>query len=134
MVSRTPLLPPRAQRVQTDTSLSIVNVVLLLLLFFLASGSLISAQDTDIDLPTTQELLPEQLPSPLLEVRLDGGLLLDGESVTLTQLDDMLEGGQTLYVLMERTAPALDLLELLAQPPFRTLNVTLVTIHEQADT
>ncbi|WP_413220733.1 biopolymer transporter ExbD [Tritonibacter mobilis] len=134
MVRRTPLLPPRAQRVQTDTSLAIVNVVLLLLLFFLASGSLISAQDTDIDLPTTQELLPEQLPSPLLEVRLDGSLLLDGEPVALSQLDDMLEGAQTLYVLMERTAPALDLLELLAQAPFGTLNVTLVTIHEQADT
>ena len=134
MPRRAPLLPPRPQMVQTDTSLAIVNVVLLLLLFFLASGSLIATRDTEIQLPSTQELFPEQLPSPLLEVRLDGSLRLDGDPTTLPRLNTALTPGGTLYVLMERTAPALDLLELLAQPPFAEMNVTLVTIHEQADT
>jgi len=134
MSRRAPLLPPRPQRPQTDTSLAIVNVVLLLLLFFLASGSLISTRDTEIELPATEELFPEQLPSPLLEVRPDGSLQLDGTATSLAQLSGSLPAGATLYVLMERTAPALDLLELLAQPAFAELNVTLVTIHEQAGT
>ena len=134
MARRAPLLRPRPQMVQTDTSLAIVNVVLLLLLFFLASGSLLSTRDIQIHLPATEELAPEQLPSPLLEVRPDGSLRLDGDVTTLDQLAASEPAGTTIYVLMERTAPALDLLDLLAQPVFGDLNITLVTIHEQAQT
>ena len=125
------LLPPRLPQRKPDTSLAIVNIVLLLLFFFLATGSLISGPDTQTQLPATQELPFGQLPSPLLEVAGDGGLSLDGSDITLAALEDAFATGQVLHVLIDGTAPALDLLRLLAQPAFSDLDIRLVTIHRK---
>ena len=42
---------PRAKSI--DSSLAIVNIVLLLIFFFLATGTLISSDSVDIELPET---------------------------------------------------------------------------------
>ena len=129
--SKTSLLPPRPVQHKPDTSLAIVNIVLLLLFFFLTTGTLASGPDTQVHLPATQEMPSGHLPTPILEVG-DGGILrLDGAVISLPDLSDAFSTGQILHVLMDGTAPALDLLELLARPEFSDLDIRLVTRHRR---
>ncbi|KIC34160.1 hypothetical protein [Leisingera sp. ANG-M7] len=132
MLSRRSLLPPHKALRTPGTSLAIVNIVLLLLFFFLVTGSLVPAPDTQVQLPATRELPSGHLPSPLLEVEPNGSLRLDGNVITAGSLQDTLPAGQVLHVLTDSTASALDLLQLLAQPPFPDLDIRLVTRHSQA--
>ena len=49
-------LPSRANRTSLDSSLTIVNIVLLLIFFFLTTGSLQNSDSIAIALPETSEL------------------------------------------------------------------------------
>src|SRR5690606_36275072 len=59
------LLPPPRRRRKPDFSLTTVNIVFLLLLFYLATGSLIKKSELETDIPVTEELPLERLPRPL---------------------------------------------------------------------
>lgn len=129
------LLPRARERIQPDVSLAIVNIVLLLILFFLATGALINASATEgVDVAETTDLPIEQLPRPILVVTSGGGLVLDGEPVLAEALETALSGASLLHVLIDRTAPAMDLLELLEQPGLAQLDIRLVTIHRRGGT
>lgn len=132
MMTRRSLLPAHKPLRTPGTSLAIVNIVLLLLFFFLVTGSLLPAPDTKVQLPATTDLPSGHLPSPLLEVEPNGSLRLDGNAVTTDILQASLPAGTVLHVLSDSTAPALNLLQLLAQPPFSDLDIRLVTLHRQA--
>ncbi|MEL6426040.1 MAG: biopolymer transporter ExbD, partial [Pseudomonadota bacterium] len=55
----------RRRTVELDVSLAIVNIVLLLIFFFLATGRLLNPVDARIDLSDTSDLPLDQLPSPI---------------------------------------------------------------------
>lgn len=122
------ILPEPEIRPKPDTSLFIVNIVLLLILFFLATGRLMNAPPSSVDLAETSELPVESLPKPLLVVG-EQGLELDGVPVPTEGLAQALEGATRLHVLIARDRPASDLVTLLSRPEFADLELRLVTVR-----
>lgn len=131
MSARHRLLPEPERRFQPDFSLSIVNIVLLLILFFLATGALVNTPDQGINISETRDLEVDQLPPPVLIVNSDRSLVLDGQPITRSDLTAAVAEDGILHVLIDRRAPALDLLELLSAPGMNALEIRLVTIHRR---
>jgi hypothetical protein len=122
------ILPDPVVRPKLDTSMFIVNIVLLLILFFLATGRLLNTPNSGVDLAETDKLPVESLPKPLLVVR-DAGLELNGDPVTADALGAALAGETRLHVLIARDKPAMDLLDLLSRPELAGLELRLVTVR-----
>ena len=118
----------RGRKVQVDTSLAIVNIVLLLIFYFLLAG-----QDpkfaTQLELATTSTLSPDTLPSPVLEVVGPEDWRLDGRPI----LPEALPGGLAassgpLHLLLDRNAPAGLLVGLMRRPELAGRELRLVTV------
>jgi biopolymer transport protein ExbD len=127
------VLPAPRGRVRADVSLAIVNIVLLLIFFFLATGGLLNSPSYGVDLSTTDELPIEMLPKPLLIVGPSGELSLNGEPVAIEVLGPRLIGETRVHLLIDRATPAADLVALLSQPELAAVEVRLVTIHLRAE-
>ncbi|MFV0297596.1 MAG: ExbD/TolR family protein [Hyphomicrobiaceae bacterium] len=126
-------LPPRrAERAHIDTSLSIVNIVLLLLFFFMIVGQT-TRPDPGMTLSETEDLPLEQLPQPILVIEADGDWLLDGKEVSPELLPAaMPEGaGQVLHVMIDREAPAQLLVDALQNPVLVDYELRLVTLNSR---
>ena len=124
------LVPPPRKR-EADFSLAIVNIVLLLVFFFLITGSMVQTGEADIDLARTSDLPLERLPRPLLLIDEEGNEALDGERLKAGELETVLAENppQTLYVLADRDLPADRLLGLLQRPGLAGVGLQLVTLH-----
>lgn len=131
------LLPPPRRRARPDFSLAIINIVFLLLLFYLATGSLITPREEAVDAPQTERLPLEKLPRPLLTLGEDGSLTLEGKPVAPADLAAAVrratEGGHVLNVLAARGLPARDLLPILAELDAAGAAVRLVTLRAGAE-
>ena len=131
---RKPLVQPRSKARGLDVSLSLVNVVLLLVFFFIVSGQLSTPSDSRVQLSSTRVLPLGLVPSPVLVVTPDGEYALDGLPVAPDLLASALAGlppDAILHVLMDRDEPAASLLALLDQAELAEISVRLVTIHER---
>lgn len=120
-------LPRRPLPARLDPALAIVNIVLLLIFFFLSAG-----QSTrpigDLQLARTQQLPPGTLPSPVLELRGAERWLLDGQPILPELLAAALAPHDgPLHVMIDRQAPASLLLELLRRPELEGHDIRLVT-------
>lgn len=127
-------LPRSAQRVKMDMSLSIINVVLLLIFFFLVTGRIVAENVTDVEIARTEDLPIEQLPGPLLYVRPDGAWEVDGAPVAPEFLDlaiDALPKPLVLYILIDRNAPANALLDVVNRQELALAEIRLVTLQGQ---
>ncbi|RYG91412.1 biopolymer transporter ExbD [Loktanella sp. IMCC34160] len=127
------VLPPDANRLKVDNSFFIVNIVLLLILFFLATGQLLNSPSFGVELSETEELPVEILPSPLLIVNADGSLSLDGEPIAPELLGPALANQSRVHLLIPKDSPATQLIDLLARPELSTVEVKLVTIHYRGE-
>jgi biopolymer transport protein ExbD len=134
MSMRKRLLPPAHEPTRPDVSFAIVNIVLLLILFFLATGALVNTPDQGVDISETRDLEIDQLPPPVLLIRPDRSLSLDGIDITPEGLVQTLQGQSVVHVLIDRSAPALDLLQILAQPGMDQFDIRLVTVHRRDPT
>lgn len=134
MAQKRRMLPPPTPTIRPDVSLFIVNIVLLLILFFLATGSLVNTPDMGVRISETRDLPIDQLPSPVLVVEDNGALTLDTVPVSVADLPDVLSEETILHILIDKTAPALDLLELIDRPGMENLDIRLVTIHKREGT
>lgn len=126
-------LPPRrAERAHIDTSLSIVNIVLLLLFFFMIVGQT-ARPDPDLSLPATADLPLEQLPQPILMISPEGTWTLDGEEVLPEILPAAIPGGpgQVLHLMIDRNAPAQTLVTALQNPVLAEYELRLVTLNDR---
>ncbi|MEP4209494.1 ExbD/TolR family protein [Marinobacter alexandrii] len=124
---------PEVRRAKTiDSSLAIVNIVLLLIFFFLATGTLIASDSVEIDLPETTQLPLDLLPKPLLTVDGDTSMTLDGVPIEPGTLAPLLLDYPTLHVLADRELGAGTLLDLLEAEELVAVNVKLVTLHGKA--
>lgn len=123
-------LPARhPDRLRIDTSLAIVNIVLLLIFFFLVAG-----QETriprDLRLAQTSRIAPAALPSPILEIRSDEDWLLDGKPVSPELLPAALAGsGEVVHLMIDRDAKANLLIAALGHPELVRREVRLVTLR-----
>ncbi|MBM2578070.1 biopolymer transporter ExbD [Jannaschia sp. Os4] len=129
------LLPPRRTPPILDVSLAIVNIVLLLIFFFLATGRLLNPVGPDIDLSETTDLPLDILPSPILVVAPDGGWRLDGSPLAPELLEAAVAGFEEpprLHLLIDRGAPAGALLDVVGRPELEPVELRLVTLHRRA--
>lgn len=125
-------LPQRKSSVGMDVSLAIVNIVLLLIFFFLATGQLLNPPTQGIEIAETTELPLDQLPQPILIVRDGGNWQLGEQSVNPDLLGAAiaeLEAPFTLHVLIAGTAPAETLLDILDRPALADIEIKLVTLR-----
>ena len=128
---------PRARRCP-DFSLATINIVFLLLLFFLIAGSVVQKAETTVDIPLATKLPVENLPRPLLVVSYDA-LFLDGRPITqetlATQATESLKvRGGFINILAERDQPATRLLDVLDILSGAGLPARIVTVKDDADT
>lgn len=128
-------LPPRRQGARIDVSLAIVNIVLLLIFFFLLTGQ-IAADDRieGLELAETSDLPLDQLPRPILIIGPQGEWLLDGQEVApdlLAVALDAMPQPLTLNLLLDRAAPATTLGSLLSHPALRDRDLQLVTLKKR---
>lgn len=124
------LVPPR-RRKEADFSLAIVNIVLLLVFFFLITGSLVQNGETRVDLARTSDLPLERLPRPLLLIDDKGAMALDG---VVMQADDVAAGlgpvlPEALYLLADHSLSADKLMALTTRPDLAGVSMRLITLH-----
>lgn len=124
-------LPPARERHQVDSALAIVNIVLLLIFFFITTGTLSSSINVTVSLPETAELPLDQLPKPLLTVTADGALSLDGVAIERGSLAEALIDDPIVHILADRDSNAAALLDLLAGEELIAVEVRLVTVHRK---
>ncbi len=129
-------LPTPRKPIKLDVSLAIVNIVLLLILFFLATGQLLNPPTGDVELSESEDLPLEALPSPILIVNDNGTWDLDGEPVAPDLLAVALseqEDDAILHVLISRDAPASSLLAVMNNPGTSDIELRLVTLRTPRD-
>ena len=124
-------LAPARQGNKVDSGLAIVNIVLLLIFFFLTTGSLSNSTTVTVSLPETTELPLDLLPKPLLTVSVEGALTLDGVPIERGSLAEALVDDPMLHVLADREANAGELLDLIAAEELIAVQVRLVTVHRK---
>ncbi|KIT17912.1 ExbD/TolR family protein [Jannaschia aquimarina] len=127
---------PKRPRQQLDVSLAIVNIVLLLIFFFLATGRLLNPAGPGLDLSETTELPLDALPKPVLVVGQAGRWELDGAPLDPNLLDAALQDMPqpvTLHLLIDRGAPADSLLAVVARPELEEVEVRLVTLRRRVE-
>lgn len=131
MIRRNRLAPAREGN-KMDSGLAIVNIVLLLIFFFLTTGSLSNSTTVTVSLPETTELPLDLLPKPLLTVSVDGDLTLDGVPIERGSLAAAMVDDPMLHVLADREANAGALLDLIAAEELIAVQIRLVTVHRKA--
>ncbi len=130
-----PVPPPRRRY---DFTLTMINIVFLLLLFFLTTGSLTNREEAQSAIPVTRNLPLERLPRPLLLLQKDGALFLDGVPVPENGIEDAARRaveavGQAetmLSLLAPPEMPAGPLLALAEKLRTSGLAVQIVTLRE----
>lgn len=130
-------IPRPKKRYRPDFAIAVINIVFLLLLFYLATGSLIKPEELEADAPLTSELPLEQLPRPLLLVAPDGSLSLDGVALGPRELAEAAarasrEAG-VLNVLANRSMDGRDFLAILARLDSGGVPLRIVTLHIRGD-
>ncbi|MBX3570561.1 MAG: biopolymer transporter ExbD [Rhizobiaceae bacterium] len=134
------ILPPPAQRRRHDFTLTMINIVFLLLLFFLTTGSLTNRDEAQSGVPVTSDLPLERLPRPLLLLQTDGTLALDGHRVTIETagaaarqaLAAIGKPDAALNLLADPSIPASTLLTLAERLRSDGLPIQLVTVRRAA--
>ena len=125
------------RRGRQEFALPMINVIFLLILYFLISGTIVQRNELTFAPPTTLEVPDTRLPRPLLVLEPGGGLLLDGallseaEWVEAAQAVDRPEGGQ-LNILAPADYPAGQLVQRIAALGRASIPVRLVTIRPEA--
>jgi biopolymer transport protein ExbD len=124
-------LPQRAPKTEMDVAFAIVNIIFLLLFFFLIIGQTPNRQTEDMRLAETSELPLDRLPSPILVVTAQGGWQLDGTPIApeflAVAMQDM-PRPLVLHVLVNRDAPAESLLQIVTRPDLAEVDLRLVTL------
>lgn len=124
-------LPRRKSRLRPDVGLAIVNIVLLLILFFLVVGQ--STAQGDIRLPRSAEVDLEQLPRPTLSVT-ESAWFLDGTPVAPEYVAIAMQShpaGTPLNILIDRDAPATLLSGVIGRDELRDIPLRLVTLRAE---
>ena len=132
------IIPVRPQRRKPDFTLTMINIVFLLLLFFLTTGSLTNRNEAQADIPLTKDLPLEKLPRPLLLITADGQFFLDGQKLSKDMLAAASKSAlaatgnpaSALNLLAQREMAASDFLDVAEMLRSSGVAVQIVTLHE----
>ncbi len=104
----------RRRKARREPTITLINIVFLLLVFFLVAGTLAPAPDRDVELVDTSTL-PAEVPPDALLLHPDGRLSYRGDDISsagaflATAPPDIL---QRTRVVPDRSVPALDMIQL----------------------
>jgi len=132
-------LAARKKTPAADFSLAIINVVFLLLFFFLLAGSVVQRAELEIAPPFTKNLPLERLPRPLIAVSAENVLYLDGVETTLEELQSRIDNQNPtatdtfseLYILAEGSLAAKQFLITVDALRQNGLPIRIVTIRDR---
>lgn len=120
-------LPQRTGRMRIDPAYAIVNIVLLLIFFFLVSGRE-QEIDSQLQLAETTELPAGNAPPPTLEIISANNWILNGQPVRPELLAAALPADdQPIHLLIDRSANSGLLLQVLNRPELADRPIRLVT-------
>ncbi|MCH2164957.1 MAG: biopolymer transporter ExbD [Marinovum sp.] len=122
------------RRAELDSSLAIVNIVLLLIFFFLATGSILASGEVKIALPDTSDLPLDMLPEPLLVINEDGSMQLNSTPIEPGTLAELTLDDPILHILADRDSNAQQVLEVIAKENLIAQEIRLVTLHRREET
>lgn len=117
---------PRKKR---DTTIAMINVVFLMLIFFLIAGTIAPPVDPDLKLVDTSELAGSEPPDALV-LRRDGTLYFRGDPIDPQAYIDQ-QGTDAVRIVPDKEAPASRLIEV--SGALRRLGaVSVIVVTEQA--
>lgn len=85
---------PRSQRTSEENVLPLINIVFLLLIFFMIAGVISATTPFPVDPPTTRAAEASDPPRDGIAIGRDGQLAFGGEEITLAELDEYLGNWQ----------------------------------------
>ncbi len=107
------------RRLTLDPAIPTINIVFLLLLFFLVAGRVRGTDEVGVDMPQSLQTAADRLPKPLLIVTRSGDLRMDGRPISVEALADRLRAATpqpgTLTILADGAADARAVLALAEQ-------------------
>ncbi|MDO6591228.1 biopolymer transporter ExbD [Loktanella sp. D2R18] len=106
-------LSAKPRRAQSEPTIALINIVFLMLIFFMIAGALAPTLDDEIKLIATDELDGRAPPNTAV-LREDGTLYLRGEAVTVEQAiaaSETGENGRDIRLVADRAVPANLLME-----------------------
>ncbi len=129
------MLRTERKREKLDFPFATINIILLLLFFFIVSGSIMGTNETGVTPPTVRKALPERLPRPLLVVAQSGALYLDDTLVAVNDIPGRigLRGGQpapTLNIIADRDFSAGRFLTIVEAVRAKGVPVRIVTLSD----
>ncbi|TVP99174.1 MAG: biopolymer transporter ExbD [Roseinatronobacter sp.] len=98
-------------RNRAEPTIALINIVFLMLIFFLIAGSLAPPPDADVALVALNEITTEP-PSDALVMLADGSLRHAGQMLTSEAAIAEFAGAARVRLLPDRAAPATDLVAL----------------------
>jgi len=116
-----------------DNMIPLINIVFLMLIFFMVAGQIKAQPDQAITLPSTAQLESAQAQTLRLELFADGQLMLNGELIEVARLNSKIDlesaGSIALFADARVTAKQLDeLLSVFANTP--KWSIKLYTLEE----
>ena len=122
-------LPARRMKMRIDPAYSIVNIVLLLIFFFLLAGQK-TPFTSDLRLAETTQLPAGNMPSPVLEILSEDQWRLDGQPLRPELLATALPDEEVpIHLVIDREARSALLLAILRRPELADRPIRLVTQH-----
>jgi len=111
------LRQPIARRPERESTIPLINVVFLLLVFFIVAGTLSTPRDTAVDPATAEAFDPTTLDPDLIYIDADGtlrvaGVPLDAATAVATASE---AGGARLTIVPDRDLEAMRFLSVLAE-------------------
>ncbi|ESR23885.1 ExbD/TolR family protein [Lutibaculum baratangense] len=131
---------PPARRLSDEGVVPLINVVFLLLIFFLIAGTMTPPSPVELDPVTTRESPAARSPAAVLFVSGDGRMAYRARPVTVSELsgivraDDERDRGQPLSVMLDRELPSRELALILdALARGGVSNLRLVTLRGRGE-
>jgi biopolymer transport protein ExbD len=135
-----PLAPRIKRRERMEFALPTINVIFLLMLYFLVAGTIVQKDELSVAPPVTTDVATERLPRPLLVIAESGTLTLDGvplgreglvAAATAALADPRVLSAQ-INVLAPAEMAAGPFLEIVAQLGTASVPVRVVTVEPEA--
>lgn len=132
-------LKPPKPRERLEFALPTINVIFLLMLYFLVAGTIVQKDELTVAPPLTTQNSTERLPRPLLVIDEDGTILLDGTpvppeevvSAAVAAVADPAASSGYLNVLAPAGMEARAFLEILAAFSAASVPVRVVTVEPE---
>jgi biopolymer transport protein ExbD len=83
---QSPLARRPRKRERLEFALPTINIIVLLMLYFLVAGTLVQKNELGVAPPETAKVASDRLPRPLLSISEEGAMMLDGTPVARADL------------------------------------------------